>query len=297
VLERGEDPYVTRYSLAGVRAATTGPQARLIARACEVLGRDDRVVAAYLVGGFAVGTGDAWSDVDLQVTIRDDARGEVSESWEEIADGIAPTAYIQPFAGVIGGLCITPEWLHFDVVFNPLSSVDPRTVLGMVPLFDKVGILPDGPVPRPNRQREPFFPLAVVEHFLYMLGNMVSVIGRKELIPASNGVVIVRDMDLVGLMLAEQGWATTREHSFGNPFPFTKRLRSYLTAEQNAVLESLPPLVATIDSVIDGYVALARAFLPRARRLAERTGAPWLAEYERASIRYFQNSLGVELGL
>jgi hypothetical protein len=31
-------------------------------------------------------------------------------------------------------------------------------------------------------------------------------------------------MDLVGLMLAEQGWATTREHSFGNPFPFTKRL-------------------------------------------------------------------------
>ena len=35
------------------------------------------------------------------------------------------------------------------------------------------------------------------------------------------------------------------EHTFGDPFPFTKRLRSYLTAEQNALLESFPPLVAT----------------------------------------------------
>ena len=130
-----------------------------------------------------------------------------------------------------------------------------------------------------------------------MLGNMVSVIGRNELVPASNGVILVRDLDLVALMLAEQGLATTREHTFGNPFPFTKRLRSYLTAEQNAVLESLPPLVATIDSVIEGYIALAEAFLPRAKRLAERTGTPWLGDYERASVQYFEHSLGVELDL
>ena len=56
------------------------------------------------------------------------------------------------------------------------------------------------------------------------------------------------------------------EHQFGNPFPFTKRLRSYLTDEQNQLLVSLPPLEATIDSVIEGYIALARIFLPRARR-------------------------------
>ena len=38
------------------------------------------------------------------------------------------------------------------------------------------------------------------------------------------------------------------------------------------MLESLPPLEATWDSIIEGYIALARVFLPRARRLAERTG-------------------------
>lgn len=284
---------MTRYSLDGVRSATRAPQEALIAKATEVLTSDDRVLAAYLVGGFAVGSADAWSDVDLQVTIRDEARDDVAESWKVIANAISTTAHVQSFAGAIGGVCITPEWLHFDIVFNPLSSVDPRSVEGMVPLLDKENILPKEPVPRPDRQGEPFFPLRTVEHFLYMLGNMVSVIGRNEPIPASNGVILVRDIDLVGLMLAEQGLNTTREHSFGNLFPFTKRLRSYLTVEQNRVLESLPPLVASIDSVIEGYLALARAFLPRARRLAEKTGAQWPLEYERASVRYFEQSLGV----
>jgi len=289
--------YDSRYSLEGVRNATTAPQRALIERAVQVLGADDRLLAAYLVGGFALGTADAWSDVDIQCTIHDAAREDLTTSWMDVAQAIARTAHIQPFAFGIGGACITPEWLHFDIVFNPLSSVDPKTVEGMVPLFDRGGVLPAGPVPRPSRQGAPFLPLPAVEHFLYMLGNMVSVIGRNEVIPASNGVILVRDIDLVGVLLAEQGWATTREHTLGNPFPFTKRLRGYLTDEQNALLAALPPLVATIDSVIDGYVALAHAFVPRARRLAEQTNRPWPSEYEAASVSYFERSLGVSLGL
>ena len=129
------------------------------------------------------------------------------------------------------------------------------------------------------------------------VGNMVAVVGRDEVIPGSNGVIMVRDVALVGLLLAERGIRTTREHSFGNPFPFTKRLRRYLTDEQNALLESLPPLRADMRSVIDCYVALARAFLPRARRLADATGTPWPAAYERATIGYFESMLGADLGL
>ena len=95
--------------------------------------------------------------------------------------------------------------------------------------------------------------------FLYMLG-----IGRNEPIPASLGVIMTRDIALVGLMLAEQGIVNTRENTIGNPFPFTKRLRRYLTDEQNALLESLPPLRPSIDSAIDSFVALAEIFIPRA---------------------------------
>lgn len=289
--------YESRFSLDGIRSATTQPQRTLIDRSIQVTRGDDRILAAYLVGGFALGTADAWSDVDLQFVIRDEAEESLRETWSDVANALAPTAYIQPFGGVIGGVCITPEWLHFDVVFNPQSKVDPRSVEGMVPLFDKAGLLPSTRVPRPGRQGEPFFPRAVVEHFLYMLGNMVSVVARNEVVPASNGVIIVRDIDLVGLFLAEQGWETTREHSFGNPFPFTKRLRCYLTDEQNSILESLPGVNASIDSVIDGYRALARVFLPRGRDLARRTGDSWPSAYERASVNYFERSLGASIGV
>jgi hypothetical protein len=287
--------YESRFSLAGIRSASTKPQENLIKRAVEVAAADDRIVAAYLVGGFAVGMGDAWSDVDLQFVVRDDDVASVRATWVDTVNALAPTAYIQPFGSAIGGLCITPEWLHFDVVFVPASAVRAGTLEGAVPLVDKVGCLPATPVPRPDRQSQPFFPRAAVEHFLYMLGNVVSVIGRNEVIPASNGVIMVRDLDLVALFLAERGWATTREHAFGNPFPFSKRLRNYLTDEQNSILQSLPPVAATIDSVIDCYLALARVFLPRARSLAERVGATWPLVYELASVQYFERSLGVHI--
>lgn len=285
------------YSLQGIREATTLPQEDLGRRVVEVLGEDDRILAGYLVGGFAVGQGDAFSDVDLQFIVAAHAADDIGVSWVQLLDRIAPPAHVQPFSGVIGGVVITPEWLHYDVVFNIEGTVDPASVEGMVPLFDKANLLAEHPLPRPDRRREPFFPEAAVDHFLYMLGNMVSVVGRDEPIPLSNGVVLVRDMCLVRLFLAEQGWETTREHTFGNPFPFTKRLRAYLTDEQNELLESLPPVAASIGSGIDGYVALARIFLPRARALAERTGGDWPAAYERASVRFFERMTGAELAI
>jgi hypothetical protein len=164
----------------------------------------------------------------------------------------------------------------------------------MVPLLVKAGLIPESARPRPDHQGERFFPDRTVDFFLYMLGNVVSPIGRNEPVPASNGVVMTRDIGLVGLLL-EAGLATTREHTFGNPFPFTKRLRPYLSDEGNALLESLPPLIATIDSAIDGFVAVAKIFLPRARSLAKRTGSEYPADYERATVAYFERSLGVNL--
>lgn len=291
----GASEISSRFSLDGVKAATTAAQEGFIQRAREVLAADERVLAAYLVGGFAIGKADAWSDVDLHVIVTDEATEDLKTSWPKFARRLASLANVKPFQFATGGVCITPEWLHFDLVFLARSQVDPTKIEGMLPLLDKAGLLPDRPVPRPDRREAPFFPEAAVDMFLYMLGNMVSVVGRNEPIPATNGVIMVRDVALVGLLLAEQGWRSTREHSPGNPFPFTKHLRGYLTDEQNGLLASLPSLEPTIDSAIEGYMALARIFLPRARRLAEQTGHSWPQAYENASVAYFERSLGVEL--
>lgn len=75
--------YASRYSLEGIREATTDRHNTLIERAVEVLSHDDRIIAGYLVGGFAVGMGDAFSDVDLQCCIRDEA----AEDFRSAASG------------------------------------------------------------------------------------------------------------------------------------------------------------------------------------------------------------------
>ena len=241
----------SRYSLAGVKTATTAPHEAFVERAREVLEADDRVLAAYLVGGFAVGMGDAFSDVDLQVLVTEESAAELADGWVDLIHRITPTVNIQAFATLDpaaprqapsgGGLCITPEWLHFDVVFRVAGSIDPHGVEGMMPLFDKAGLLPSEPTPRADRRREPFFPDGAVSMFLYMLGNVVAAIGRDEPVPASNGVIMMRDVALVRLFLAEQGLESTRGNTAPGTFPFTKRLRRYLTDEQHGILQALPP--------------------------------------------------------
>lgn len=143
------------YPLTGVRAATMTPLHAFVEHATAVLRADPRVAAAWLVGGLAVGNADAFSDVDLQVLA---AVPGVDEWWREVVDALAPTVSVRPFRAVAGGVCITPEWLHFDVVFHPPGGVDPSTVTGMVPLVDKAGVLPAEPVPRPFVPGPPFFP-------------------------------------------------------------------------------------------------------------------------------------------
>lgn len=137
-----------RYPLTGVRQATTGPQETFIAKATEVLSADDRVLAAYLVGGFAVGLGDAFSDVDLQVIVADHAAAELAESWVELVHRIVPTVWIQPF-GPGGGLCITPDWMHFDVVFRAASRSTPTPSSAWSPSSTRLGSY------RTRRYRDP----------------------------------------------------------------------------------------------------------------------------------------------
>lgn len=130
----------SRFSLDGVRSATTQPQEALLLRAVEVLERDERVLACYLVGGFAIGQGDAFSDVDLQAIVAADAFDALAASWRAVVDEIAPPAHLSPFFGTVGGSVVTPDWLRYDIVFHAVGTVDPRAVEGMVPLFDKAGL-------------------------------------------------------------------------------------------------------------------------------------------------------------
>lgn len=287
----------TRYPLTGIRAATSAPQMALLARAVTILQSDDRILAAWLAGSFAVGQGDPFSDLDVHCCVEDTAIEELKTGWKDLLHQITPTvlAVTFPPGRLIGGYSLTPDWTHIDLlffprrVFNDSLLVSAKLLPGAKPLFDKTGILlPDAPVPRPPLQGDPYFPEAAIETFFYIFGNLVTVVGRNEPVLATNGVVTIRDTCLVPLFYAERG-----VHKTGG----VKRVNPFLSAEQRHVLEALPPIVATIDGVIEGHFALARLIIPRGRALAERTGVQWPTDLERATVAHVERGIGAAITL
>jgi hypothetical protein len=278
-------PFVTSLSLAGIRAATTAPQLELLARLVPALRADERIRAAWLVGSFALGTADAFSDLDVHCLVA--AGTDLPDTWPDLLRRVTPLVLAKPFPGnaVAGGVALTPEWLHLDLALHP-EPYDVTAVTGMRPLFDRTGLLPAGPVPLAATDGAPHLPADVVQWFFYLLGTFVVVVGRNEPAWAMNGVITLRDDALVPLMMAERGVRKVG----GN-----KRLEPFLSPEQRAVLRGIPPLAPAIDAVVAAECAIARDFIPRGRALAARLGTPWPDDLERATVRWFEHGLGVTL--
>ena len=151
------------------------------------------------------------------------------------------------------------------------------------PLFDRAHLLDQVPPAAPVHV-EPWFPREAVDWFFYMLGNIVTVVGRDDAALAMLGVLTVRDTCLVPLLLAERG--VVRRGG-------VKRMNYWLSPEQRQLIESVPPLVATVDSVVDAQLHLARIFIQRGRALALRVGAEWPAGLETATLRHVESGLGI----
>jgi hypothetical protein len=272
----------------------TQAQRETISKAGAVVAADDRIVAAWLVGSFAAGTADAFSDIDLHCAITDESAGWFAEHWTGIARQITPLVLAGPVPGVLGGYVITPEWLHLDLVFHQQSQCDASALTSVRPLFDRTGaLLPAERIPVADTPRDPYFPAdayfpaEAVNLYFYLLGNLAVVLGRGEVLLAMNGAIMRRDVGLVPVMLAENG---VRKHDG------RKRLNRYLTASQVAFLESLPPLSASPDSVITFDKLVAADLIKRGRKLAEQTGSRWPADLEEATASYLERCLNVSFG-
>ncbi len=60
-------------------------------------------------------------------------------------------------------------------------------------------------------------------------------------------------------------------------------------------LSRIPVAQPQAQSLIDAHLAVAAAYLPRARALASRRGVPWPLEMEDATRRYLKRELAVDL--
>jgi predicted nucleotidyltransferase len=262
-------------------------QRLVIERARTALPDDERILAVYLIGSYGTGEADEFSDVDVHCVVTDESATWFGEHWTEVLTVIAgPTVLADAIPGLIGGLGITADWLHVDVVIHPLAAFDRFQYDGIRVLFDRDGSLfPEGDLVRTGgRPGPPYWPEQAVKLFFYFLGNLVTALGRDERIVGHQGIGAVRDQ-LVALMLAERGVRRTGG---------LKRLNAYLSDEQRSCLEAVPAVGCGPVDIVAANRYLCREFVRRGTALAEQTGERWPREFVDATLAHLHRHFGLD---
>jgi predicted nucleotidyltransferase len=116
---------------------------RLIDEATRLLEADPRIEAAWLEGSIAAGHSDAWSDVDLNVAVRDgDFEGVVAERHEFLGGLGRVLGYYE--GGMPDGFLVAAnlEGLRrIDLVLFRSSDAGRRPRPDVRALFDRAGVI------------------------------------------------------------------------------------------------------------------------------------------------------------
>ncbi len=264
---------------------TTSAQNELITRIATVLESEPRIEGAWLAGSLGRGGGDAFSDVDVLVLCADGAANEVSAGF-----AAAPERIVQPVLvnALFGGRVlnvVTQNWERFDLTFIESEQLGRYDASDLRELFAR-GRKPQARPARPHATSADQFS-KIVNEFLRVLGLSVVVLGRGECFIAMSGVDLLRGLTR-DLFLEENGIGPEQRGG-------ALHLNPLLTAEQRALLNGLPPLAPSRESIIGNDIALTKIFLPRAKALAAKIGMAWPVVFEEATRRHLKTNLGMEI--
>jgi predicted nucleotidyltransferase len=249
--------------------------------ACE---DDPAVLAAWVGGSLARDTADDWSDIDLHLLVAHPE--EFGSGITEWVAATMPLVLADEIPGVPGGfIFVTPDWVHVDVIVHG-SQVFSQAEFPARVLFDTDGRVRDIPASVEQMVGEPYFPRDQIKLYLYFMGVTVTVIHRREWLALAQGAAGFRDSLLIPLMLAENGV---------RKIDGAKRLNRYLTAEQIAALQAIPPIGSDPEQLINAHTVIAREYLTRGRRLAGVLDETWPTALEQASLALWRHELGINL--
>ena len=264
----------------------TEQQQSLIDNIAGALGRDELVAALWLSGSLGSGQGDAWSDVDVLALVRGVGALDVGRHYSANPNAIAETVFVQPLYGGAVVHCITPDWQRFDLSFVDAALLGRYDVKKLRPLFSKEAISPpptNSPPPALPPQGERV--LASINEFIRVLGLLPLVMGRRDYVNAFTGIGHLRTR-FIDILIEENGISPADRGG-------ALHLNRLLTADQQRMLEALPPVSATRESTIEVSTALAKLFFPCARAFADKIGVTWPAAFETATRRHLERELGV----
>ena len=241
--------------------------------------------ALFLGGSFGNGLADEYSDIDFVMVANEGASDAVAQVWH---NAVSKTGDIvlwwdrssAPF--LINA--ITDDWTRTDVTILKTDQMGSQTQSTLVPLFDHdnlyASLEKSALKSEPNLKKFKF----EVENFIRVLGLLHLAAGRKEYINGVMGIFLLRK-HLIDLLIEE----TDAPNRGG-----VLHLNRLITDEQKELLTSLPPAVPNRDAMISAHLAYAEAYLPRARRRAERLGMEWPERFEAATWTRLEESLLVQ---
>src|SRR5262249_22093552 len=101
---------------------------RIRDRVLQLARDDDRVLAAAIIGSFAEGRSDRWSDLDLTFGVADGTRDVVLEDWTAtLVDELgARRLFDLPSGPSIYRVLLFPGSLQVDLSFTPAAEFGPR---------------------------------------------------------------------------------------------------------------------------------------------------------------------------
>ncbi|MGL4240485.1 MAG: hypothetical protein ACRCTI_05160, partial [Beijerinckiaceae bacterium] len=239
----------------------------------------------YLSGSHARGTDDDYSDLDLVAVVEAPDQAGFSAKWRSHLNGMAPLVMFRSQGGQAITLtnAVTEDWDRVDLLLETTERFLHRPAGSILPLHD------------PSRRIEALGPAApdtaalqrriagVTEEFIRVLGLLHVGLGREEHVLCTIGAGLLRD-HLITLMKAEAG--VLNEGAL--------HLSKSLPAADMATLQALPSPIPTRASALEVHMALARAFLPRARAWHQRHGTAWPAAFEAATRKHLIRSFGEE---
>ncbi|HXC54374.1 MAG TPA: hypothetical protein VNU97_03700 [Rhizomicrobium sp.] len=265
---------------------TTPAQQSLLDAITRVLSTDARIESGWLSGSLGKGAGDEFSDVDVTVVAAEPGFDAVLKTYTADPSAIAPVVhtFVHGYDRVVSS--VTQDWQRFDLTFLKPAEFAAMPLGELKPLFNRG--TPEKPAPAAP---PPHTPQAarieqIVREFLRVLGLAPVAMGRGEYLASLDGVSLLR-RTIVDLMQEKNGIGPVRGSAL--------HVNVHLTGEQRRMLEALPPLSATRESLLAMNQALWRIFRPLAQALCAQTGATWPAAFEAATRRHLARTLQLDI--
>jgi len=257
---------------------------------------DPAMSGLFLGGSHGRGTADEWSDLDFVALADEPNQDALAARWLDAVRDAGPVVHtVQRRQGPSLLLnIVTADWLRIDLLLVPPALfAGGRSRDGVAVLFDRNDAAASLPPTLPPRAPDPARVRHLTTEFLRVLGLLPVVVGRGEWVVAAAGTAHLRGF--VQELLVEASSVPDRGGALG--------LARVLSSGDRELLAGLPHPPPGRDDVIRAHVAIARAFLPRARALYDRLGLDWPDAFEEATRRRLLDTVGgaavdlVETGL